>query len=250
MRPPPGVDDGARGADGRAQRLGEILDQHEIRRLLQPAPAADHDLRGVEPGDAGPLRRRLEKRDAEIVGREGDVERLDLRLSEIGLRFGEAPGMDRRHRQTAAGKPDACQGAAAEHRTHGCQRAILDGELDAVRGEPGVEARGDEWRVVRPAVVPGTTTTDGSMLAMACSSAAAAGPGRVPCRRASSAINSRSAPAVPHRRAVSAMPEPRKRPLTRTANRSAIDRAAVSASHEPARGAPSPPASPTTNTSA
>ena len=55
MWPPPGVDDRARGADCPAQRLGQLLDEDEMLRLLQAAPAADHDLGRIEPGDASSL---------------------------------------------------------------------------------------------------------------------------------------------------------------------------------------------------
>ena len=46
VRHPAGVDDGARGADGRAERVGQLLDDREVVGLADAATAGDDD-RGV-----------------------------------------------------------------------------------------------------------------------------------------------------------------------------------------------------------
>ena len=48
-----GVDGGARGADGRAQSVGNALDQREIVLGLQTAPAGNHDFRSRQLGPLG-----------------------------------------------------------------------------------------------------------------------------------------------------------------------------------------------------
>src|SRR5215475_12522883 len=52
MRPPPRVHRGARGAHGGPDDLGERLQDHEVLRPLEAAPARDHDLRLGQLGQA------------------------------------------------------------------------------------------------------------------------------------------------------------------------------------------------------
>ena len=73
------------------QRVRKLLDHREVSGLLQP-PSSTHDhLCRVEPGRAGPFRRRLDERNTLIILRQRHVEHLDDRLGQTGLRFGKLP---------------------------------------------------------------------------------------------------------------------------------------------------------------
>ena len=65
---PARVDDRARGADGRAQRLGQLLDQVEVLGPLEAAAAGDDDLR---LGERHLALRRARDRDHDLRARGG-----------------------------------------------------------------------------------------------------------------------------------------------------------------------------------
>ena len=119
---PAGVDRGARGADGGAERVGELLDRVEV--AAGATTAGDHDRGLGELGAAGRLPR-LRRHDLGALGRVGD-------------RRGERPRR-RRRRADSSGAAEfgltvmigvplvtfACDGVVAgEHRLGG-DRALL-----------------------------------------------------------------------------------------------------------------------------
>ena len=97
VRSPSGIDDGPRCPNRRAKRLRQLLDDGEVSGLLEPPPSTHDHVSRVEPGGAGPLRRRLDERHALVFRRQRHVEHLDDRLGQTGLRFRETPGSHRRH---------------------------------------------------------------------------------------------------------------------------------------------------------
>src|ERR671910_1172578 len=86
VRNPAGVDDGAARADGGvSDRLGKLVEQLEIRRVLQAAAAGDDDLRVLELRTGRPFLVAFDPlRRPQVVG-DLDVDRHDVRVSADAL---------------------------------------------------------------------------------------------------------------------------------------------------------------------
>jgi len=142
VRPPAGVDDGARGADrghAGAERGGEVLDQLEVLRLLEAAAAGDDHLGLLQRHLAAGRRDDLLDHGEQVAGRRRGL--ADLGVARAARRRERARADRRAERRL--GRARGHRRLAGEHRLLRRERAALEGDADRVGDHRRVEQRGD-----------------------------------------------------------------------------------------------------------